>query len=96
MQVFCLVILRDKSRPYPSIYCLPRVDVSTKREELPKMLAALVLVPTATVGEFRRVGFSVHMLESAFGGCEKMVVTTSFSQVGHEQNFCKRKTTEYS
>lgn len=75
MQVFCLAIMRDNSRPYPSIHSLPMVDVSTKRDELPKMLAALVLVPTATFGEFRRVGLSVHMLESVFGGCEEIDVT---------------------
>jgi hypothetical protein len=44
------------------------VKVSNKCGELPKVLAALILVPTATVGEFRCVGLSAHMLESALEG----------------------------
>ena len=58
-----------KSATYQTHRVSAIVDVHNERGELPKILAAFVLNPTATVGVFCRVCLSVHMLESAFGGC---------------------------
>ncbi len=39
------------------------------------IMKSLVLVPTGQPQEFRRIGFSEHMFESAFAGCDESVVT---------------------
>jgi len=81
-----------KSATYQTHGASAIVDVHNERGELPKMLAALVLVPTATIGDFF---FSVYIcwnlpsedVRTSRWQLFEAKLTTSFSEAG--QNFAE-------